>query len=67
MVVAHLVEWSLPILEVHSSNPVISKIYIEHLFTINCKEKTKINKKRPEMAQKTGPVKFLFFERVVVS
>ena len=30
--------------------PVIGKIYIEHLFTINCIEKTKINKKRPGMA-----------------
>ena len=26
------------------------QIYIEHLFTINCIEKTKINKKRPGMA-----------------
>ena len=40
MVVAQLVEWSLPIPEVRGSNPVISKIYIEN---------TKINKKRPGM------------------
>ena len=45
VVVAQLVEWSLPILKVHGSNPVIGKIYIEHLFTISCIEKTKINKK----------------------
>ena len=32
------------------SNPVISKIYIEHLFTVNCIEKTKIMRKRPGMA-----------------
>ena len=36
---------------VHGSNPVIGKIYIEHKFTVNCIEKTKIKrKKRPEMA-----------------
>ena len=44
VVVAQLVERSLPIPE------VISKIYIEHLFTVNCVEKTKINKKRLGMA-----------------
>ena len=48
VVVAQLVERSLPIPEVHSSNPVIGKIYIEHLFTINCIEKTKINKRGRE-------------------
>ena len=47
VVVAQLVERSLPIPEVHGLNPVISKIYIEHLFTVNCIEKTKIKKKRP--------------------
>ena len=31
--------------EIRSSNPVIGKIYIEHLFTVNCIEKTKIKKK----------------------
>ena len=45
---AQLVEWSLLIPEVRSSNPVIGKIYIEHLFTINCMEKTKINKRGRE-------------------
>ena len=50
VVVAQLVEWSLLIPEVRSSNPVIGKIYIEHLFTINCIENTKINKKRLGMA-----------------
>ena len=50
VVVAQLVERSLPIPEVHGLNPVISKIYIEHLFTVNCIEKTKINKNGPAMA-----------------
>ena len=44
VVVAQLVERSLP-------TPVISKLLkIEHLFTVNCIEKTKIKKKRPGMA-----------------
>ena len=47
---AQLVEWSIPVPEVRGSNPVIGKIYIEQLFTINCIEKTKINKKKPGMA-----------------
>ena len=54
VIVAQLVELSLPIPEVRGSNPVIGKkffISIEHLFTINCVlEKTKIKKKRPGMA-----------------
>ena len=29
---------------------VIVKLYIEHLFIVNCIEKTKIKKKRPELA-----------------
>ena len=41
-----LVELSFPTTEVHSSNPVISKIYIEHLFIVNFIEKMKITKKR---------------------
>ena len=36
--------------EVRGLNPVIGKIYIEHLFTVNSIEKTKIKKKRPGMA-----------------
>ena len=44
---AQLVEQLLPIPEARGSNPVIGKIYIEHLFaTVNCIEKTKIKKKR---------------------
>ena len=31
-------------------DPVIGKIYIEHFFTVNCIEKTKIKKNRPGMA-----------------
>ena len=50
VVVAQLVEWLLPLPEVCGLNPVIGKIYIEHLFTINCIENTKINKKRLGMA-----------------
>ena len=45
MVVAQLVERSLPKPEVRGSNPFIGKIYIEHLFTFNYIEKTKIKKK----------------------
>ena len=45
VVVAQLVEPLLPIQEVCGLNPVIGKIYIEHLFTVNCIEKTKIKKK----------------------
>ena len=50
MVVAQLEEWSVPTPEVHSLNPVIFKTYTRHLFTVNCIEKTKIDKKRPGMA-----------------
>ena len=49
VVVAQLVEQLLPLLEVRGSNTVIGKINIEHLFTIICIEKTKINQKRPGM------------------
>ena len=51
MVVTQLVEWSLLMSEVRGLNPVIGKIYIERLFTVNSIEKTKIKKKRPGMAQ----------------
>ena len=44
VVVAQLVERSLPIPEVRGSNPVIGKIYWT-FFTVNCIEKTKIKKK----------------------
>ena len=50
MVVTQLVERLLPIPEVRGSIPVIGKIYIEHLFTVNCIETKKIKKKRPGMA-----------------
>ena len=49
VVVAQLVEQSLPIPEVHSSNLVISKKIIYH-FSVNCIENMKIKKKRPGMA-----------------
>ena len=48
MVVAQLVEWSLPTPEVHGSNLFISQ-NLYWTFTINCIEKTKIKKKRPGM------------------
>ena len=50
VVVAQLVERSLAIPEDQGWNPVIGKIYIEHLFTVNCIEKTKLKKKRSGMA-----------------
>ena len=43
--VAQLVERSLPIPEARGLNPVIRKINIEYLFTVNCMEKTKLKKK----------------------
>ena len=48
VVVAHLVERLLPIPEVCSSNPFISKKNY-WTFTVNCIEKTKIKKMRPGM------------------
>ena len=35
--------------EVRRLNPVIGKNSNEHLFTVNCVEKTKIKKKRPRL------------------
>ena len=49
VVVAQLVEWLIPIAEVCSSNPVISK-HLYCTFSVNCIEKTKIKKKRPRIA-----------------
>ena len=49
MVVAQMVEQSLPILGVYGSNPVNGKIHIEHLFAANRIGKKKI-KKEAEMA-----------------
>ena len=50
VVVAQLVERLLPIPGVLGSNSAIENFFIEHLFTVNCIEKTKIKKKRPGMA-----------------
>ena len=48
---AQLVEWSFPTPEVRGSFPVIGKIYMEHLSTLNCIEKTrKKRQKRPGKA-----------------
>ena len=58
VVVAQLVELSLPIPEVQVSNPVIGKIYIEHLFTFSCIEKTKIKKKE---ARNSPSIVHVFF------
>ena len=41
VIVAQFVEQFLLIPEVCSLNPVIGNIYIEHLFSVNCIEKTK--------------------------
>ena len=41
VVVDQLVERSLPTQEVRGSNPVIEKLYLYYLFTINCIEKMK--------------------------
>jgi len=43
VVVAQLAERTLPIPEVRGSNTVIVNFYIEHLFSVNCIEKSKIN------------------------
>ena len=48
LAVAKLVERWLPTPVDRGSNPVIGKIYIEHLFTVNCIEKTKIRKRGRE-------------------
>ena len=58
VVVAQLVQRSLPILEVRGSIPVIGK-NLYWTFSVNCIEKTKIKKKRPGMAhlKKNGPMK----------
>ena len=45
---AQLVKRSLTNPAVHGSYPGISKIYIEHLFTVNYMKKTKIKKKETE-------------------
>ena len=50
VVVAQLVERSLPTPEVRGSNPVIGKLLYIIFVYCQCKEKTKIMKKRPEMA-----------------
>ena len=58
VVVAQLVEHSLPITEVRSSNPVIGKnlfIYWTFVYCQLCVEKTKIKKKRPGMAHLKKP------------
>ena len=53
VVVAQLVEQSLPIPEIRGSNPVIGKILFINRTIVYCQlcsEKTKIKKKRPGMA-----------------
>ena len=66
MVVAQLEERLLWIPDVRGLTPVISEIYIEHLFVylffINCIEKTKLNKKR-----RGRPTFFLKKEKVICS
>ena len=65
VVVAKLVERLLPIPQVSVSNPVFGKIYVEHLFTVNCIEKTKIKKKYAGNGPFKKIIKFvegIFFE-----
>ena len=62
-----MVERLLPIPEVRGLNSVIGNIPIEHLLTVNCIEKTKINKKRRPMAKKNNflsTVKILYFSGI---
>ena len=67
-----MVERSLAIPEIRCSNPVICKIYIEHLLTVNCIEmtkKTEIKKKRPGIAhwkKRKQLGYFLFFHLVTL-
>jgi len=51
VVVAQLVEWSLTIPEVRSSNPAICKNFNSKHTVFKCIEKRKIKKKRPGMAK----------------
>ena len=44
VLVAQLVEKSLPTPKVHGSNRIIGKIHIAHLLAVNCFEKMKIKK-----------------------
>ena len=57
MVGAQLAEKSLPTPKVSSSNPVIGKLYIKYLGTVNCIEKTKIKEKEDGI----GP--FFFYKK----
>ena len=63
MIVAQLVEQSLPTPEVRSSNPVFGKLLYRTFicFNVNCIEKTKINKKE------AGNVTFSSFGEVIVA
>ena len=47
MVVAQLAKCMLPISEVHSSNPVIGKVFNEHCLLSTVLKRRKIKKKRP--------------------
>ena len=51
VVVVQLVVLLLPTPEICSSNPAISNIYIYYQVYLNSIEKTKVNKKRPGLAQ----------------
>ena len=54
MVEAQLAERSLLIPEVRSFDPAVNIFYAEHLLTVNCIEKTNINRK---MQAGNGPLK----------
>ena len=61
VVVAQLVERSLPTPDVRGSNPLIGNLlqWTFIFFTVNCIEKTKIKKKRPEMPPPQKKEQFL--------
>ena len=59
MVVVQLVEQLLPMSEICGSNPVIGKLLYRTFVSVNCIEKTKIKKKRPEMAHFLKKAQFL--------
>ena len=74
VVVDQLVERLLPIPEVHGSNPVIGRKYIEQLFSVNCWQwwEEDKRKKMPEktiywliahLAAKSFSLKYRLFER----
>ena len=68
VVVAQLEEQSLPTQEVRSLNTIIGKMYVQHLFTVNCSiEKTKIKKKEADNASLCCSSMFVRYNKVIFS